>query len=210
MFRLVRLTLVIVALALAGSAAAGPRDPKDRHTKAGQAIARSAVLRPSDFSRGWRRVSRRGRPVRCRDYNPDLSRLTLIGGARSAFGFKGRAEVGSSVSVFLEPRQAAKAFRVGATRAFLTCAATRFAQGLARYGPVRVTLKRMTPGPPLGVPSRAFHWGLVLRWHGRSLEYRFDTIVFLADRATATVWFWCIGGPCRYETGTVRVVASRL
>jgi len=207
---LVRLALVVVALAVVESAAAGPRDPRERHTKAGQAIARSAVLRPRDFSPGWRRVSRRGRPVRCRSYDPDLSRLTRIGEARSVFSFKGHAEIGSSVSVFLEPRQAATAFRVGATRAFLTCAATRFAKGLARYGPVRVTLKRMTPGPPLGVPSRAFHWGLRLRWHGRSLAYRYDTIVFVADRALATVWFWCGGKPCRYEAATVRIVASRL
>ena len=210
MSRLVRLALVVIALAVAGSAAAGPRDPNERHTAAGQAIARRAVLRPSDFSPGWRRVSRKGRPVRCRSYNPDLSRLTRIGLARSVFSFRRRSEIGSSVSVFLEPRQAATAFRVGPTRAFLTCAATHFAKGLAKYGPVRETLRRMTPGPPLGVPSRTFRWGYRLRWHGRSLAYRYDTIVFLADRAIATVWFWCVGGPCRYETGTVRIVASRL
>jgi hypothetical protein len=208
--RLVRLTLVVIALTLVGSAAAGPRDPKERRTDAGQAIARSAVLRRSDFSRGWRRISLLGRPERCRYYNPDLSRLTRIGRAHSAFRFPGRAEIGSSVSVYLDAGQAATVFRVVATRALLTCAADHFAHELRRFGPVRVTLKRMTAGPPLGTPSRTFRTGYRLRWHGRSIAYRYDAVVFLADKAIGAVWFRCFGAPCRYETATVRRVASRL
>jgi hypothetical protein len=210
MRRLLRLALAVIALALVGSAAAGPRDPKVHYTKAGQAIARSAVLRPSDFARGWRPVSRSARRVRCRYYNPDLSRLTRIGAAHSAFRFSRQVEVGSAVSVFLDARQAATAFRVGATRAFLACAVVHFAKGLARSGPVRVTLKRMTAGPPLGIPSRTFRTGYRLRWRGRSLAYRYDVIAFQADKAVGLVWFWWIGSPFRYETDIVRRVASRL
>lgn len=207
--RLVRLTTMVVALALAGSAAAGPRDPKERRTDAGQAIARSAVLRRSDFSHGWRRV-RLGRPERCRYYKPDLSRLTRIGRAQSAFRFPRRAVIGSSVSVFLDSGQAATAFRVVATRALLACSADHFAQELRRFGPVRVTLKRMTAGPPLGTPSRTFRTGYRLKWHGRSVAYRYDAVVFRADNAIGAVWFRCYGGPCRHEIDTVRRVASRL
>jgi hypothetical protein len=210
MIRLVRLVVAVLALALAAPAAAEPRDPKERPTEAGQAIARSAVLRPSDFSRRWRRIPRLGRPQRCRYYNPDLSRLTRIGKAASAFRFPGRAVIGSSVSLFLDARQAATAFRVGATRAFLTCATNHFARALRRFGPVRVTLKRMTAGPPLGTPSRTFRTGYRLRWHGRSIAYRYDMIAFQADKAIGTVWFRCYGGPCRHEVDTVRLVASRL
>jgi hypothetical protein len=209
MTRLVRLALVVIALAVVESAAAGPHDPKERHTDAGQAIARSAVLRRSDFSRGWRRV-RVGRPERCRYYQPDLSRLTRIGRAQSAFRFPRRAVIGSSVSVYLDARQSATAFRVAATRALLACAADHFAQELRRFGPVRVTLKRMTAGPPLGTPSRTFRTGYRLSWHGRSIAYRYDAIVFQADKAIGSVWFRCYGGPCRHEVDTVRRVASRL
>jgi hypothetical protein len=209
MSRLVRLTLVVIALVLAGSAAAGPRDPKERHTDAGQAVARNAVLRQSDFARGWRRV-RLGPPERCRNYHPDLSRLTRIGRAQSAFRYPRRAVIGSGVSVYLDARQAATAFRVATSRAALACAAAHFAQELRRFGPVRVTLKRTTAGPPLGTPSRTFTTGYRLRWHGRSIPYRYDAIVFQADKAIAAVWFRCYGGPCRYEVGTARVVASRL
>jgi hypothetical protein len=210
MSRLVRLALVVVALAVVESAAAGPRDPKERHTDAGQAIARSAVLRPSDFSHGWRRISPPERVVRCRSYNPDLSRLTRIGKARSVFRFPRRAEIGSSVSVFLDAGQAASAFRATATRALAACAADHYAKELTRLGPVRVTLQRITAGPPLGTPSRTFRTGYRLRWHGHSLAYRWDAVVFQADNAVGAVWFWCVGGPCRHQTDTVRRVASRL
>jgi hypothetical protein len=210
MTRLVRLVLGVLALALVGSAAAGPRDPRERHTQAGQAIARSAVLRPSDFARGWRPVTRWGRPLRCRGYNPDLSRLTRIGRARSAFRFGKGALVESNVSVYLDARQATTAFRLAATRAFLTCVTARFAKQLARLGPVRVTLKRMTAGPPLGTPSRTFRAGYLLRWRGHSLVYRYDATIFEVDDAVASVAVWSVGGPYRSQTDLVRRVASRL
>jgi len=76
MARLTRLALVVLALALAAPASAGPRDPKERHTKAGEAIASRAVLHLSDFELGWKRASHPGHMIRCRGYNPDLSGLT--------------------------------------------------------------------------------------------------------------------------------------
>jgi hypothetical protein len=206
----VRLAFAVLALALAAPAAAGPRDPKERPTKAGQAIARSAVLRPSDFSRGWRPVVRHGPAVRCRRYNPNLSRLTRIGKARAIFRFSNRAEVGSGVSVFLDARQAASAFRVTVTRGFLTCVTARLRKSLARSGRVRVTLSRMTAGPPLGSPSRTFRTGFRLSFRGHLLAYRYDVSAFRVDNAIGVVWFWCVGGPCRHETETIRRVASRL
>jgi hypothetical protein len=209
--RLVRLALaVITLLALGSSAAAGPRDPRERHTAAGQAVARSAVLRQSDFPRGWKPDRRPGHVARCRYFNPDLSRLTRMGKARSAFIFSHRGEVGSNVSVFLDATQGAAAFHATTTRAFLTCATARLAKGLARSGPVRVTFMHITAGPPLGLPSRTFRVGLRLKFRGHSLAYRYDLSAFQADNALASVWFWCLGGPCRHETDYVRRVASRL
>ena len=116
----------------------------------------------------------------------------------------------STVSVYLDVRQAAAAFRAAATRAFLTCVTAHFAKQLARFGPVRVTLKRMTAGPPLGTPSRTFRAGYLLKWHGHALVYRYDASVFEVDSAVASVASWSVGGPYRPETDLVRRVASRL
>jgi hypothetical protein len=118
--------------------------------------------------------------------------------------------VGSGVSVYLDARQGATAFRLAVTRALLACITARVSKDLARAGRVRVTLKRMTAGPPLGTPSRTFRTGFRLKWQGHSLAYRYDVTVFQADKAIGSVWFWCVGGPCRHETETVRRVASRL
>src|SRR2546421_7070749 len=111
MARLTRLALVVLALALAAPASAGPRDPKERHTKAGEAIASRAVLHLSDFELGWKRASHPGHMIRCRGYNPDLSGLTRTGRARSEFSFSHRAVVQSFVSVYLDAGQAVAAFK---------------------------------------------------------------------------------------------------
>jgi len=211
MARLRRLAFVVLALAVVAPASAGPRDPNERHTKAGQAIARSAVLRLSDFQRGWKPASHPPRPIRCRGYDPDLSRLTRTGRARSEFSFSNRAVVQSFVSVYLDSGQAATAFRAGTKSGFLTCAAAIFVQGFARSGTrARVIGKRITPGPPLGIRNRSFRLAFRVTTHGHTVPYEYDVILFQVDKAIGGVSFEGVGGPFRGEHGAARRVASRL
>ena len=203
--------MALAGLALGASAAAGPRDPRERHTKAGEAIARKAVLRRSDFRRGWRQTYHRPRRARCRAYNPNFSRLTRIGRARSEFSFGRRAYVISAVSVYLAPGQAATVFETAARSAFLTCVRAEFVKAFARIGVrARQVAKRTLVGPRLGSPARRFRLTLEVTSRGRAFRFDYDTVLFQVDRAIAQVSYQGYGEPERIVEGAARTVASRL
>ena len=212
MARLTRLALVVLALALAAPASAGPRDPKERHTKAGEAIASRAVLHLSDFELGWKRASHPGHMIRCRGYNPDLSGLTRTGRARSEFSFSNRAVVQSFVSVYLDAGQAVAAFKAAVRPGFLTCAGEFFVQGFATSGSrARVVAKRMTPGPPFGTRNRSFQLAFSVTARGHTSRYEYELVLFQVDKAIGAVSFQGVGGPYRDGlAGAARRVASRL
>jgi hypothetical protein len=202
---------VVVGLTLAAPASAGPRDEKERLTKAGQALARRAVIRRSDLSRGWRPVSVPARSNRCRSYNPDLSRFTLNGKAHSAFVLPSGAAVGSSVGVYVTERQAAAAFAAQARPGLLTCMSTGIVKQFARAGIKAVVVaKRMTRGPRLGARNASFRIVLTLSVGGGSAPYDVDLITFQKRSVIAALSFQALGGPVPKQLAIARRVAARL
>jgi hypothetical protein len=205
------LVLAVGWLALAAPAAAGPRDEKERLTKAGQALARHAVLHRSDLSGGWRPVSVPARSYRCRSYDPDLSRFTLNGKAHSAFVLQTGAAIGSSVGVYVTAGQAAAAFAAQARPGLLTCMSTGIVKQFARAGiKASVVAKRMSRGPRVGARSASFRIVLMLSVGGGTAPYDVDLVTFQTHRSIAALSFQALGGPVPRQLALVRRVASRL
>ena len=206
---LTRLTLaVVLGLALAAPASAGPRDEKERLTKAGQALARRAVLHRSDLSGSWRPVSVPARSNRCRSYDPDLSRFTLNGKAHSAFVLQSGAAIGSSIGVYVTERQAAAAFAAQAKPGLLTCLSAGIVKQFARAA--AVVAKRMSRKPRIGARSASFRIVLMLNVGGGNAPYDVDLVTFQTHRAIAALSFQALGGPVPKQLVLARRVASRL
>jgi hypothetical protein len=205
------LVAAVAGLALAAPASAGPRDEKERFTKAGKALARRAVLHRTDLPAGWRPVSVPARSSRCRSYDPDLSRFTLTGKARSAFVHPSGAGIGSSVAVYVSARQAAAAFEAEARPGLLTCMSAGIVKQFAKSGiKALVVAKRMSRGPRLGTRNASFRMVFMLTLGGQTLPYDVDLITFQAHRAIAALSFQAIGGPVRQQLAFARRVASRI
>ena len=209
---LTRLTLaVVLGLALAAPASAGPRDEKERLTKAGQALARRAVLHRSDLSGSWRPVSVPARSNRCRSYDPDLSRFTVNGKAHSAFVLQSGAAIGSSIGVYVTERQAAAAFAAQAKPGLLTCLSAGIVKQFARAGiKAAVVAKRMSRKPRIGARSASFRIVLMLNVGGGNAPYDVDLVTFQTHRAIAALSFQALGGPVPKQLVLARRVASRL
>ena len=208
---LARALVAALALALAAPASAGPRDEKERFTKAGQALARRAVLHRADLSAGWTPVSVPPRSNRCRSYDPDLSRFTLTGKARSAFVRPSGAGIGSSAAVYVSARQAAAAFEAEAKRGLLTCMSAGIVKQLAKAGiHATVVARRMSRSPRLGTRSASFRLVLVIGVGGRTVPYDVDLVTFQQHRVIAALSFQALGGPVRGQLALARHVASRL
>ena len=207
-----RLALCVsVALVLAATASAGPHDPKLRFTRAAQALARRAVVHLSDL-RGWRPISRRPAQARCPgSYDPDFSRLTVIGQARSAFALSNQLLLASKVAVYVEERQAAAAFRVAVTRSFLACAGTKLREGFARaHVGARIVSKTMTRGPSLGTRNATFRIVFSVSARSRTTPYFAEVIVFQIHKAVAQLSIQGYGRRARGELSVARRVARRL
>jgi hypothetical protein len=204
-------SLVVLVLALAAPASAGPRDEKERFTKAGQALARRAVLHRGDLPADWKPVSVPARSNRCRSYNPDLSRFTLTGKARSAFVRPTGAGIGSSASVYVTARQAAAAFRAEARPGLLTCMSAGIVKQFAKSGiHATVVARRMSRSPRLGQRSASFRMVFEVTVGGRTIPYDVDLLTFQERRAIAALSFQALGGPVRNQLALARRVLSRL
>jgi hypothetical protein len=206
------LVLTVATLAAAAPASAGPRDPQERHTKAGEAIARKAVLRLSDFGPGWKRSSHPHRSPRCRGYDPDLSRLTRIGRAQSEFSFSSGGTVLSAVSVYLAAGQAGTAFKLGVNRGLVRCTSTLLLRWFAGAGAqVKLVAARMSAGPHLGERNRRFRLTFRVTARHRTALYQYGVVAFQVDKAIGAVSFQGYGrASYRGELVAARRVASRL
>jgi hypothetical protein len=211
--RLASLAAVVVfGLALVAAAAAGPRDEKQRLTKADMARARHALVRQSDVGADWTAVAA---PVssgpRCRGYNPDYSRFTVTGKAGSGFTHGAGSAVASAVELYASSAQASGDWAEGVRPGFLSCFASKLAQQFAKSGlAVSIASKRASHAPRLGAQSMSWHVVFRLSVAGRSVPYYLDLYAFRLNRATGSVSFQSLAKPIPHQTALVRLVASRL
>jgi hypothetical protein len=211
--RLVSLAAALVlGLALVATAAAGPREEKQRLTKADMARARHAVVRQSDLA-AWTEMSvpADSNGPRCRGYNPDFSRFTITGKAASGFTHGAGNAVASAVELYPNASQAAGDFAEGARPSFLSCFSSKLAQQFAHSGlAVSVTSKRSSRSPHIGLRAMSWHIVFKLSVQGRTVPYYVDLFSFQVNRALGSVSYQSIGKRIPRQTALARLVASRL
>lgn len=213
MGRLASLALVLVfGLVLAAAAAAGPRDEKERLTKADTALARHALVRPSDLDLSWTAVKvPLSHGPRCRGYNPDFSRYTITGKAGSGFTRGAGTAIASAVEVYASAAQATGDFAEGAQPAFLSCLSAKLARQFAKSGiAVSVASKRASRSPRVGAQAMSWHVVFRLTVAGRSVPYYVDLYGFQVNRAIGSLSFQSLGKPVPHQVALARRIASRL
>jgi hypothetical protein len=210
--RLVSLAVVLVfGLALAATASAGPRDEKERLTKADTALARHGLVRQSDLP-GWTALNMPlSHGPRCRGYNPDFSRFTITGRAGSGFTHGAGTAIGSAVEVYASAAQATGDFAVGTRPAFLSCFSSKLARQFAKSG-VAVSVASQRSSRLTGIGARALSWHIVFRLTvaGRSVRYYVDLYGFRVNRALGSVSFQSLGKPVPRQVALARLMATRL
>ena len=212
-----RLLVPALLLALAAPAAAGgPRDEKERLTKADMAKARHALLRGRDLPAGWRQgpaPPTGSGAERCAGYNPDFSPFTITGKAGSTFQntFAG-AQVTSQVQVFPTMAQARGDYLRGVQPGFLKCLVRDLRQSLAAQGLSGTGVRTQPMKPLAGVGERAMRFRVSVRVAagGRSLVFLTDFVAFQAGRGLGFVGVAALGRPPLDEVALARRVASRL
>jgi hypothetical protein len=211
--RLASIAAVLVfGLALAATASAGPRDEKERLTRADTALARHALVRRSDLVPGWTAVSfPLSHGPRCRGYNPDFSRFTITGKAGSGFTHGPGTAIASAVEVYRSAAQAAGDFAVGTQPAFLSCFSAKLARQFAKSGvAVSVASQHASRSPRVGLRSMSWHIVFRLTVAGRTVPYYVDLVGFQVNRALGSVSFQSLGKPVPRQAALARLMATRL
>jgi hypothetical protein len=194
------------------------RAPREHHVSADMEIARKAVLHASDIEAEWVPV----RPPRdappCRQNDPDLSRFTITGEARTVFESPaGVTRMESRVRVFPSVDQAAAYFDTVNNRAKLRCIRDSTKKWLAENGwRPRPLYARVETDPPIGTQTAMYlvEYAITLST-GRKLKYPVDVLTFQTNRAVGTLQFDFVfspdgSKPCQCELQEANLVASRL
>lgn len=208
---------VVAALSMGAAVglAGNPRDEQVRLNAADTALARRAVLRRADLPGGWAAAPASGGEgsIRCAGYDPDFSRFTVTGKARSGFirGTSG-ASVASSVQVFASAAQAAADFRLGTSPRLMDCVSAQLVRRLKAAGAadVRIASKRMSSTPRVGGQSVTYRLVLRISAGPASFAYHIDLVTFRVERAIGVVSFSSLGGSLENEAALARRVAGRL
>lgn len=156
------------ALLWVGIAASSPGDPKKRLTPAGNAFARSYLLRKSDLPpRDWRarRASFDGPNPSCAVKHYNLGALTLDGEAGDIYELdRAFPLVESDAHVFVNAAQARRAFSKESTFGFARCIGDSLAGGVSGSAAGSNSLVQVRPLPLNGLAAaRGFRIDVRLR-----------------------------------------------
>jgi hypothetical protein len=180
-------------------------------------VARAAVLHQTDMNGdGWVRIrtsSEAGQ--RCDSYNPDLSRFTVTGKARSAF--KGGASyIESRSQLFPDALEAQRYFEARFGPRSLPCDRDAVKRSLAEAGlHPRVLASRYSPAPNVGDQTATYVIEYAVTARGKRFSYPVEVIAFRTSRAVGSVWFVMVPSadgqrPCECEYYEARTVEARL
>jgi type II secretory pathway pseudopilin PulG len=215
MIRLVRRAVFtgILAAVLVPTALASNGEPQKKLTKAGQAQARAASLRRSDFGPGWkatRSPSDNSNP-RCSTYNPDNSDLVETGDYDSPdFGLADGSTVSVSTGVFLTEKMAKTAYGRVAAPGLPGCFAEIFRKGTGTPNAVKIAF-----AGPIGFPKRGDRLN-AYRVRGtvaaqQTVSFTIDLVFFNKGRIDVAMLFLGIGKalPGAMERSLAARVAAR-
>jgi hypothetical protein len=199
------------------AAAQDRRGPREQFVAADVAIARKAVLRSSDMQPVWKRVRLSAdEGPGCPQNNPDLSRFTVTGRARSAFE-GGQSRIETRVKLFANAGQAALFFEATSNRTVLRCIRDGVKSALRKAGlKPRVVYADFLKEPPVGSQTAHYVVGYMLTLQdGTKQPYPVDLVTFQLGRAVGALSFNFVPSedgsrPCPCELDHARVVASRL
>jgi hypothetical protein len=221
--RLGLMLLILVALGASSSASAAghdPRDPQKRHNPADQAWATKMRIQRVDLGAGDWRVEAstsdddRGAPKECR--NPDISDLVETGSAENPDYSRNGSFVGSGSIVFLNERQATKAWSLVARQPLTQCLVAAFQKGLAGSG---ARLKILSD-VPIAMPKLAPHFkaGRIrfeISGQGKTIKGRLSFYLLARGRASVMLMMASFDRPMQpislaLERHLATVVAQRL
>jgi hypothetical protein len=214
MRRLLLLPIVLLAFALATTAAArDPRLEQLRLNAADNALAKRIALKAADVGAGWRktRVPDSNEPLRCPGFNPDLSRFTVTGQAKTAFTRPTGASIASAVEVYESRADAAGDFKTAATPALARCLRVMLQREFAAAGvPLHVRSARVVPAPRVGDRRIAYRAIAAFSAGGPTLNVYFDVVVVQKGRSIAALFFTSPGARVARQSSLTAAVASRM
>jgi hypothetical protein len=214
MRRALLLPIFLIALALAATAAArDPRLEQVRLNAADNALAKRIVLKPGDVGAGWRkvRVPDSDEPLRCPGFNPDLSRFTVTGKAKTAFTQPTGASIASAVEVYESGADAVGDFKTAAKPALARCMKLMLEREFGAAGvPVRVRSARVVRAPSVGDRRIAYRVIAGLSAGGATLNLYFDVVVLQKGRSIAALFFTSPGSRLPRQSSLAAAVASRM
>jgi hypothetical protein len=214
MRRVLLLPIVLLALALATAAAArDPRLEQLRLNAADNALAKRIALKARDVGAAWRRtaIPESDQPLRCPGFNPDLSRFTVTGKAKTAFTQPTGASIASAVEVYESRADAVGDFKTAATPALARCLKSMLQREFGALGvPVRVRSARVVPAARIGDRRIAYRVIAALGPNGATVNVYFDVVVVQKGRSIAALFFTSPGTRLSRQSSLAATVASRM
>jgi hypothetical protein len=214
MRRVLLLPIVLLALALATTAAArDPRLEQLRLNAADNALAKRIALKARDVGAAWRQteVPESDQPLRCPGFNPDLSRFTVTGKAKTAFTQPTGASIASAVEVYESRADAVGDFKTAATPALARCLKSMLEREFGAFGvPVRVRSARVVPAARIGDRRIAYRVIAALGPSGATVNVYFDVVVVQKGRSIAALFFTSPGNRVSRQSSLAATVASRM
>jgi hypothetical protein len=202
--------VALAALALTATAAAAPA-PIAKHTPAGTAHARAALLAKSDLGKGWTAsgVSTRPQTLTCSSFSPNLRGVVERGVASTTFRGATAQGVGQAAWVYASSEQARLLWTRVVGKGLLRCLvdAARTAGGL--------TITKIASGelqiPKLAVRAAAFRLIVTAKAQGRTVTLYYDNFLLTAGRTVTQLTFGSNGPiPSAVELTLARAVAKKL
>jgi hypothetical protein len=214
MRRLLSVLLVLLALAVAATAAArDPRQEQLRLNATDNALAKRIAVKQSDVGATWqkRTLPASQGQLSCPGFNPDLSRFTITGRALTAFSQATGASIASAVDVFKSRADAAGDFRAAATPTVARCLRLtierQFGGGAV---PLRVRSSRVVAAPRVGDRRIAYRVVAAVTTGAAALNVYLDVVVVQKGRSIAAIFFTAPLQPLPSRKRVAAAVASRM
>jgi hypothetical protein len=178
-----RSLVVVLALALTGSAYADHLEPEKRIRAADQARARAMLLRQSDLP-GFQQQPSSGADPHLTCAALDESDLTVTGDAEAPTWGLSVVFATSSSTVYATQADAAKSWRRGTSSSGMRCLRQELGREFARQG-ARVVSVRRVAFPALAQRSAAYRLTLAGTAQGQTFNAFVDFLVLMEGRALA-------------------------
>jgi hypothetical protein len=175
--------VLVVALALAGTALADHLDPQKRIVAADQARARAMLLRQADVP-GFQRQPSSGSDPHLTCTGLDESDLTVTGDAEAPSWALSVVFITSSSTVYATRADAATSWRRGTSSTGMRCLREELSRQFAMRGTRVISLRRV-PFPALAQRSAAYRLTLQGMAQGQTVNAYVDFVVLMQGRGVA-------------------------